>query len=380
MENQELVLEVADAILEMGGEDLTQCFGCGTCTGLCPWNLVAEFNVRGMIRTGMLGLDPPDPGDVWKCATCGYCVANCPRQVDIIGVFRSMRRMSAEMGSVPKTLRAMLGSQHDNGNPWGGKAEDRNAWTRGRDIPVYENGMEYAYYPCCTSCYDSENMKNSVALTEVLKASGVKYGLTPAEAVCCGDGVRETGDDELQATLAARNKGVFEERGIHKVVTSSPHCYNAFLKDYPKFDANIEPVHYAVLLAERLQTGDLKLSGKSSRKATYHDPCYLGRHNGIYDEPRQVLENIPGLEFTEMPRHRENAICCGGGGGGMFMEAETEQSMADIRVQEAVETGADTLVTACPYCYAMFSASIKSRNLDDRIEVKDLADLVREVL
>jgi len=373
-------VEVTDMLIEYGGTDLNLCFQCGTCTGVCPWNLVRDFNVRGMVRKAMLGMEGMESEDAWMCATCGYCVANCPREVPIIDLMRSIRTMIGEAGARPNSLRSMLTSERDNGNPWMGDKEKRNDWAESEEIPLYADEKEWMLYACCTSCYEPDIQEASKALGRVLKSADVSFGNSPASVVCCGDSVREAGDSELVESLANTNIKIFNDVKAKKILTTSPHCYNAFKKDYPQFKGEFEPKHYTQLFAELLNKDKLIMNGESNRKITYHDPCYLGRHNGVYDEPRDVIKAIPGSEFIEMKNIRENAICCGGGGARMFMETEVEQRFSNLRIQEALDVGADTIATACPYCNSMFRDSIKSMNLEDKIEVLDISQLVDEVL
>jgi len=373
-------LDIPDVLVESGGEGLDMCFQCGTCTALCPWNLVTALNVRQIVRSAQLGFELPDGDDLWRCVTCGYCVANCPREVPIIGVIRAMRGMASASGSYPATLRAMLSSEGQVGNPWSGDPAERNAWASGLDLPVYDGRQEWLLYVCCTSCYDREARAPAQALARALLAAGASFGVAPSEAVCCGCSVREAGDGALTERLGRSNVSLFGGLGVGRVVASSPHCFNAFAKDYPQWGAAVEALHYTVLLRDLLSQGRLRPAQRVERTVTYHDPCYLGRHNGIFDEPREVLARLPGCTTVEMPRNREQSLCCGGGGGGMFMERDKSERFANLRLQEALDTGADTLATACPYCHAMFRDAIRVMQVEDRIELKDLAELVVESL
>ncbi|MBN2494917.1 MAG: (Fe-S)-binding protein [Deltaproteobacteria bacterium] len=373
-------LEVPDLLVETGGDGLNLCFGCGTCTGLCPWNLVRSFNVRLLIRTAQLGLEPEDTADVWRCATCGYCVANCPREVPIIDVMRSMRAMTGESGSHPQTIRAMLASQGQNGNPWAGEAEARNGWACELEMPESGQADDWMFYACCTQCYDPETRRSAVAQVRVLRAGGVKMWISPLESVCCGCSVRETGSVELTERMGRSNVDRFKKSGARRILTASPHCYNAFIKDYPAWGGEYEVRHYTQVMHELLQSGQLVPKREVKRTVTYHDPCYLGRHNGIYDEPRACIRAVPGVELVEMPRNREESLCCQGGGGQIFMDAPADERFAKLRVQEALDAGAEVLLTACPYCNSMFRDSIKILDAEDRLKVMDIAELVWESL
>ncbi|MBW2703838.1 MAG: (Fe-S)-binding protein [Deltaproteobacteria bacterium] len=374
-------LEVPDLLVETGGDGLNLCIGCGTCTGLCPWNLTNTIlNVRMLMRTAQLGVEPEDTGDLWRCATCGYCVDNCPREVPIIDVTRSMRAMTGSGGSQPATLRAMLASQGQNGNPWAGEADERNDWAKDLDLPDSGPADAWMLYACCIQSYDAETRRSAKALVKVLQAANFPMWLSPLDSVCCGCSVRESGAMELTERMGRDNVRHFEKAGTRQIITSSPHCYNAFVKDYPKWGGEYEVKHYSQILHTLLEKGELVPTKPVNRTVTYHDPCYLGRHNDIYEEPRQVLQSIPGLNLVEMGRNREESVCCGGGGAQIFMERDLDERFANLRVQEALETGADTLVTACPYCNSMFRDSIKSLQVDDRLRVMDIAELLLESL
>ena len=373
-------LEIPDSLIESGGDGLNLCYQCGTCTALCPWSLVRPFNVRGIVRSAQLGLDVEDGEDLWRCVTCGTCVANCPREVPIINVVRSMRAMTASSGGYPMTIRSMRSSQQQYGNPWQGPPEARNDWAGALELPVFDGSQEWLLYVCCTSCYDIAARGPARALASLLSAAGVSFGLAPPSAVCCGCSVRETGDAVLTESLGRRNVALFGEVGARKVLASSPHCFNAFRKDYPAWGAEVEAVHYATLLDELLVADRLRPTRPVRRKVTYHDPCYLGRHNGIYEPPRRILARLPEAQVVEMPRNRELSLCCGGGGGGMFMDRPKEERFANQRLQEALDTGADTLATACAYCHAMFRDAARVMGVEDRIAVVDLAELLAEAV
>ena len=197
---------------------------------------------------------------------------------------------------------------------------------------------------------------------------------------CCGESARKVGNEQLFKRLARENIKIFIESGVKNILVSSPHCYHAFKNEYPEFKANFEVVHISQYLFELINQGKLEFTKEYAKKITYHDPCYLGRHNGIYDEPRQVLGSIPGVELVEMADSRENALCCGGGGGRIWMETQKGERFADIRIQQALEVGADVLVTACPYCIIMFKDSQLTLKESKAIEIKDITEIVQEVI
>ena len=373
-------LEVTDAIKELGGQDLEKCMQCATCTGVCPWNLVKYFSPRGMIRLAQFGLEGFESEDLWNCVTCNTCVINCPRGLEIIDIIRSMRIMMNETGSVPASLKGPIGSITSRGNPWSGEPEDRTKWRESLGVKEFSPEMEYLYFTCCTQAYDPRNQKVGQAMIKVFQSADVDFGLLNENEKCCGDAVRKMGGEELFMTLAENNIGIFEEKEVKRILTASPHCFNAFIKDYKEFEGKYEVWHYTQFLKELIEKEKIIPKQKVEKRVTYHDPCYLGRHNNIYDEPREVLKSIPGLELIEMERNRENSLCCGGGGGGLWNEVPAEERFSVLRVEEAAETGAEIIAAACPYCISMFEDALKTIGKEEELKVMDISELVLESL
>jgi len=248
-------LEVTDAITGVAGETLKICIQCGTCTGLCPWNLVREFSPRGMIRLAQFGLEGFESEALWNCVTCNSCVQKCPRGVEIIDVIRSMRALMNETGTIPASLKGPIGSLSSRGNPWSGEREDRLKWTEGLGVKPFSEDTEYLYFTCCTQAYDPRNQKVARAMAQVLQGCGVDFGLIGEAENCCGDALRKMGGEDLFLKLAEGNLGLFQEKGVKKIVVASPHCLNAFRKDYKELDGDFEAVHYTELLVELLKQG-----------------------------------------------------------------------------------------------------------------------------
>lgn len=372
--------EVTEAIMAVAGETLKICIQCGTCTGLCPWNPVKEFSPRGMIRLAQFGLEGFESEALWNCVTCNTCVQKCPRGVEIIDVVRSMRALMNETGTIPASLKGPLGSLSSRGNPWGGERAERLKWAEALDLHPYEEGTEYLFFTCCTQAYDPRNQKAARALVKVLQACGVDFGVVEERENCCGDACRKLGGEELFARLAQGNLTLFEEKEVGKLLVTSPHCMNAFRKDYQQLGGNLDVVHYSVLLANLLRQGKLEPKKDLHLKVTYHDPCYLGRHNGIYEPPRELIRAIPGVDLVEMRRNRDESLCCGGGGGGIWMEVPSGERFSELRVAEAEETGAEVLVAACPYCISMFEDALKTTGRSERMRVMELSELLLESL
>jgi len=357
--------EVADIVNEEGGEILKLCYQCGTCTAVCPWNKVRSFIVRRIMHQGQLGLIDFEDEDVWLCATCNNCVKRCPRGVEIIDVMRALRRAVTELGiaKVPDSLRIT-----------------RADWAKDLDVKFYTEGTEILYFPCCIPEYDPNVRRIAHATVSLLKNGGVDFGILGNRANCCGESVRKAGDESVFQRLAQNNIASFAELGVKKVVVSSPHCYHTFKNEYRDLGATIEVVHFSQYLLELIKEGRLSLTKEVNKKVAYHDPCYLGRHNDIYDEPREVLRNIPGLELVELPYYRENSLCCGGGGGRIWMETKSEERFSDLRVEQALALGANVLAVACPYCMSNFDDSVLTLDKGDVLEVRDISELVQEAI
>jgi len=208
----------------------------------------------------------------------------------------------------------------------------------------------------------------------------VNYGTLGTDESCCGESVRKTGGEEVFRDLAKQNIKTFIDRGVKRLLVSSPHCYHTFKNEYPEFMVNFEVVHMTEFLAQLIREGRLELTGELKQKVTFHDPCYLGRHNAIYDAPREVLAAVPGAELVEMPDRRETSLCCGGGGGRIWMDTPKEERFSDLRVAQAMDTGAQVMVTSCPYCISNFEESRLSLEDDEALQVKDITEIVREVI
>ena len=377
-------MEVNQAIAAMGGDTLNDCMQCGLCAGLCPWGRVVEgspFVVRKLIRMGQLGLEGFESDEIlYACTTCNLCVKNCPRQVKIIDVIRAMRSMIAETGAIPQNLRPILGSVHSHGNPWAEDRSKRIHWTQGLEVPTFGPDSDYFLFICCTSAFDQRSQKIARAIVTLLQAAGVKFGIIGNEESCCGESVRKIGDEALFTKLAGQNIALFKEKGVKKIITTSPHCFTTFSKEYPELGGQFEVQHYSQFLSKLVQEGKLTPKNALDKKVVYHDPCYLGRHNEVYGDPRDLLKAIPGVELMEFSQNKAFSLCCGGGGGRLWMETKPEQRFSDKKMIEAADRGAQVLATACPYCITLFEDSRKGTGREEQIEVKDLTELLQASL
>jgi len=278
------------------------------------------------------------------------------------------------------SLRSAMGSLAGNGNPWGEDRTTRADWARDLHVGTYTQDMDILYFPCCVPAYDPKLKSIAQSTAVILQAAGVSFGILGEKESCCGESVRKAGNTDLFMTLAKQNATAFYEAGVKQIVASSPHCYTTFKEDYRELGADVRVLHFTQYAAGLIRNGTLGFTKELNKKVVYHDPCYLGRHNGIYDEPRYVLGSVPGLELMDEVDGRENSLCCGGGGGRIWMETRKGERFSDILVKQAVARGADILATACPYCILNFKDSIATNELEDVIQVKDISEIVASVL
>jgi Fe-S oxidoreductase len=375
--------EVINEIKDAGGDALRFCFQCGLCDTVCPWNRVRQFSIRKIIREATFGLTEIDGEDIWRCTTCGRCPQQCPRGVKQIEVGVSLRRVAAEYEVFPasvrsaRTARASLISE---GNPLQGERGKRAEWAKGLGVKTFSEGMEALYFVGCYLSYDPRMKKVATATASILTRAGIAFGILGAKESCCGESIRKTGSEKVFKSLARENIKTFVDNGVKKIIVSSPHCYHTFKNEYPEFMVNFEVVHISQYLVALIKAGKLELTKGYEKKVTYHDPCYLGRHNEIYAEPRDLLKKVPGLELVEMIDSRKESLCCGGGGGRIWMDTPMEERFSDIRLKQAVAVGAEELVTACPYCITNFEESRLNLEYDAVIEIKDITEIIQEVL
>ena len=240
--------------------------------------------------------------------------------------------------------------------------------------------MEVLFFVGCYYSYDPRLQRVAVATANILKQAGVDFGILGSKESCCGESIRKTGAEDLYKSLARENIKTFIDNGVKKVLVASPHCYHTFKNEYPEFMVNFDVVHISQFLAQLIEQGRLEIKGEFKKRVTFHDPCYLGRHNGIYDQPRDVLRKVPGLELVEMPDSRGNSLCCGGGGGRIWAETPKEERFADLRVAQACEVGADVLATSCPYCVSNFEESRLALEDGGAPEIKDITEVIHEAL
>jgi len=375
--------EIVDEIKANGGEAFNRCYQCGLCDAVCPWNRMIHFSMRKIVRQAAFGMTDIESEDIWRCTTCGSCPQQCPRDVGQIESGVSLRRLATEYGIFPnsvKPLRTVSASLVGAGNPLGEDRQARADWAKDLSVKPFSEEMAVLYFPGCYLSYDPRLKKVAVATATILKKAGIEFGILGTKENCCGESIRKTGNEDLFKRLARENIKTFIEHGVKKILVSSPHCYHTFKNEYPEFMVNFEVVHISQYLCELIKEGRLDITKEYGRTVTYHDPCYLGRHNGLYDEPRQVLIQVPGLDLVEMPDSRADSLCCGGGGGRIWMETPKGERFSDLRVEQALAVGAEVLVTACPYCIANFEDSRLALKDGATLEIKDITEIVQEVI
>jgi Fe-S oxidoreductase len=295
----------------------------------------------------------------------------------------ALRRIATEYGVFPpsvKPIRSISASLIGEGNPLNEERKNRANWAEGLSVKTFEEGMEILYFPGCYLSYDPRLKKVARATATILNKAGDDFGILGSKENCCGESIRKTGDEELFKRLARENIKSFIDNGVKRILVSSPHCYHTFKNEYPEFMVNFDLIHISQYIFNLIDEGRLKLTKKLDKKVTYHDPCYLGRHNGIYDEPRAVLSQVPGLSLVEMPDSGKNSLCCGGGGGRIWMETPKGERFCDLRVEQAMDVKAEVLVTACPYCITNFEDSRLNLQLEESLEIKDLTEIIQEVI
>jgi Fe-S oxidoreductase len=337
--------------------------------------------MRKLIRETTFGLSETE--EMWLCTTCGRCPQKCPRDVRQIEVMVALRRMATGYNLFSHSARPVRGvsaSLFDQGNPLSEERKTRGDWAEGLSVNAFTEETEVLYFPCCYPSYDSRLKKVARATANILNEAGVDFGILGPQENCCGESIRKTGNERLFKRLARENIKTFVENGVKKILVSSPHCYHTFKNEYPEFMVEFEVVHISQYLFQLINEGRLDLGKEYGKRITYHDPCYLGRHNGIFDEPREVLKKVPGLELIEMPDSREDSLCCGGGGGRVWMETPKGQRFSDLRIEQALGVGAEVLATCCPYCITMFEDSRLTTGASEAIEIKDITEIIQEVI
>jgi len=382
--------------------DMTSCTECGRCQSQCPaWHtdkplspklLIMAMRDHAMAKVveteNLVGENAPIELDVlWSCTSCGACVEECPVDIEHVDHIVNMRRFQVLVESeFPAELGGTFRNLEKAGNPWGANKQDREGWIAECDFPVkvvsgeLPEDVEYLFWVGCAGAYEERAKKTTKAVAELLHMAGVNFAVLGKRETCTGDPARRSGNEFLYQILSQENIATFNEtfgarpKGKKKVVVTCPHCFTTIGRDYAQSGFELEMLHHTQLLNTLIKEGRLKPSPhKSDKKLTYHDPCYLGRHNQIYAPPRELLQ-ASGCDVEEMPRNKERSFCCGGGGGRMWMEEKIGTRINLNRVDEAIDTGAEEVAVACPFCRVMVGDGMVARQSD--VEVLDVAQIL----
>ena len=385
--------EFIDSLQEVfNGERVKTCLQCGTCSGVCPFGYLMDFPPSGMIAA--LRAETFDKvlanDSTWMCVSCYACTQVCPAQIPL--TLALMTRAKEELllaGHLPAELQEALENSHRYGNPLGESARKRADWIKGLDTEIMimrqaRRPVDVLWFVGDYGSYHPRVQLISRALVKVFTALGIDFGILGPEEVSDGDSQRLAGERGLFEMLAEKNGRILGKYEFNEIVTADPHAYNAFKNEYPALDIVYPVRHYAQFLFQRLDQLRALLKRDVNATVTFHDPCYLGRANGVYEEPRQLLEIIPGIKLVEMPHSRSRSLCCGGGGGGMWLDGfqwdKAHTRLSEWRIREAVATGANILAIACPYEAPRFEDAVKTMPGSSGLAVKDIAELLAEAI
>ena len=388
--------------------DLDACTVCGRCTSVCPANQTGKaLDPREIIlKLGQVMSDSGTPQvtstvmtppvlkvnssnvferitseEVWACTSCKACDEICPVNIEILDKILDMRRHLALMASdFPTELGKAYVAMENSANPWGASQNDRLKWSDDLDfeVPVINESnceeYDYLYWVGCAGAFDDRNVPVTKAVATLLKRAGVSYAVLGPKEVCTGDSARRTGNEYVFQQLAIQNIENMKNLKVEKIITQCPHCFNTIANEYPQLGGEFEVIHHSQLLTELVQSGRIEVgTSDKPHKITYHDSCYLGRHNDIYTAPREIVGSIGGIEIREMKRQGTKSFCCGAGGGRMWMEESVGKKVNIERSQEAIDTGADEVAVACPFCFIMMDDGVKELGYGDQVKVRDVS-------
>jgi len=387
--------------------DLYTCTICGRCHDNCPAQLSGQpldprevvLNLKEhLLEVGheLLGGKAEAPSAnpstamiggviteevIWECTTCRACQEVCPVSIEQMTKIVDMRRnLVLEQASIPETGEGALRSIEARGHPWRGTTFSRTDWAEGLDIKILaeDSNIDILFWVGCTLALEERSVKVAQAVAQIMKLAGINFGILGTEESCCGEPARRLGNEYLFQLQAERNIELLKSYNVKKIVTACPHGYNTLKNEYPQFGGEFEVMHHTEFMANLLQEGKLRIIKGARGVVTYHDACYLGRYNNIFEPPRQILHNLPDITLVEMERNRERGFCCGGGGGCMWLENRTGRRINEVRTEQAMDTKAQVVATACPFCLQMFEDGIKTKGVEESLKVMDIAELVAE--
>ncbi|MDH4121582.1 MAG: (Fe-S)-binding protein [Deltaproteobacteria bacterium] len=370
-----------------GAESMGWCYQCAKCIGVCPVDNVGNYGPRKLFRLLQTGYDLINSPELWECTTCANCLRVCPKQVDMIKIMPALRAKAVMDGTAPNELQDMFKNASEYGNPMGESPRKRFRWTKDlpedvavKDLSKTPEEVDVLWFVGDYYAFHARGNDAAKAMARVFNRLGVNFGTLGNEEWTDGDSQRLAGEPGLFEMMAEHNIEQFSKQTFGKIVTSGPHALNALKNEYPRLGGQYNVEHYTQFLNHHL--ADLKklLKNPFPHKVTFHDPCYLGRHNGEYDAPRALLGAVPGLKLNEMYRCKEQGYCCGGGGGGMwldgFMADHVNMRLSENRVREAVSTGAEVLAVCCPYEVSRFEDAVKSSGNEGKLRVMDIIEIL----
>jgi len=390
--------------------DVYACVVCGYCQDVCPATstdkplnprLVINDIKVNLLKNGPLLLKNKEPAlalisdgqdgregsvsedTIWACTTCGACMEVCPVYIEHVPKIIDMRRDLVQIrAKFPEELLNFFENMEQRSNPWGIAPADRARWAAGIEAKPFEAGnTEYLFYVGCAGAFDARGKQVTLAISKILDAAGVSWGILGRDEKCCGDSLRRLGNEFIYDRMVKENTQMFQEKGIKKIITECPHCYSTLKNDYRQYGMELEVIHHTELVNKLIKEDKLKLNGsKDLGNVVFHDSCYLGRQNEIYEAPREVLAAVNGRTPMEMERNHSRAFCCGAGGGRMWMEESIGKRINIERVEEALKEDPKTICVCCPYCITMFEDGLKDKEADDKVEVLDLAEIVAGAL
>jgi Fe-S oxidoreductase len=392
--------------------DMFSCTECGRCTSHCPATMSGKAlaprqllldlrdylyeNQREMIEKSRAAKEKAVGENIvgerlihdevlWACTTCRACEEACPVLIEYVDKIVDMRRhLVQDEARFPSEIIRTFNGMETHSNPWGLGSHKRADWAEGLDVPLISQhpDAEYLYFVGCAGAFDDRNKKVTIAFARILKKAGIRFAILGTEEPCNGETARRLGNEYLFQNMVEHAIGIFTKYGVKKIIVNCPHCFNTFKNEYPQFGGHYEVIHAAELISQLIEKGRLKLRNESSRllKVTYHDSCYYGRYNEIYDSPREILAQVPGTKLQEMERHKHTGMCCGGGGGWMWMEEPQDKRVSHLRVDQALETHPDAVAVSCPFCMIMLSDGLKAKNAEETIQMLDVVEIVESAL
>ncbi len=391
--------------------DMYTCTECGRCSSQCPATFSGKelaprqlmLNLRdyvyrhedelmtaqaaaesgGKVGENIVGDNLIHDQVLWDCTTCRACEEACPVLIEYVDKIVDMRRyLVQEEARFPAELARTFKSMETQGNPWGVDAGTRGDWAAGLDIPTLAEkpDAEYLFFVGCAGSFDDRNKRTTIALSKILTKAGVSFAILGAEEPCTGETARRLGNEYLFQSMAQMAVEMLNGYKVKKIITNCPHCFNTLKHEYPQFGGHYEVIHAVELVKQLIAEGRIQFGANGTQAITYHDSCYLGRYNDVYEAPRDILTTIPGVQLREMERNRRTGMCCGAGGGKMWFEEDPKQRVNERRVEQALETNPDVVAVACPFCMTMIDDAIKGKDLEEKVHALDVMELVAKTM